>query len=158
MITVKLSPQPRYCRFRPQKRGRGHPAQRADDLRAYRLYLPYKIRLAFLHLGGKRRPVFRRPAFENVGDENVLPFKAHRHDHARKQLPGPAHEWLAFLVLIRAGGFADKHEPCAGSAHAEYGLCPCLAKRAKPAFTDIRRDLFKAFLLCLLFGGNRRFH
>ena len=76
-----------------------------------------------------RRAVFGRPAFQNVGDIDLVASQAHSlGDHVGQELAGPADERLALTIFVGARGLADEHQPRLGGPGAEDGLGPCLGQ------------------------------
>ena len=70
---------------------------------------------------GSRLP--RRPAFQDVDDEDVRPRQPDLAEQLVEQLPGLADERHALLVLVGPGRLADEHQVGVGVAGAEdHGL------------------------------------
>jgi len=64
------------------------------------------------------------PAFEDVGDIDLVTSEAHRFDDACQQLAGGSDEWLALAVFIHAGRFANKHERGMNVSHSKHDVFP----------------------------------
>ena len=56
----------------------------------------------------QRRPVIRRAALDDVGNEYLLALQAHGHNHLIEQVAGAADERPALLVFVLTGALAYK--------------------------------------------------
>jgi hypothetical protein len=88
-----------------------------------------------------RRAIFRRAAFDDVADVNVLALQAHRFNHLRQKFSSAANEGKALHVFIVAGAFADENELGFGIAVAEDDFIPRGMKFAACAFTKVGTNL-----------------
>ena len=79
--------------------------------------------MQLIHFLEGGRAVFGRPAFEDVGDEDLVAAQAHAlGDHVRQELAGAADERLALPVFVGARSLTDEHQSGLGRAGAENGL------------------------------------
>ena len=70
--------------------------------------LTAKIADAGVLLHAERVAVFRRAALDDVGDIHIVALEADDLEHVIEQMTGPADEWHALRILVRAGAFADE--------------------------------------------------
>ena len=90
--------------------------------------------------------IFRRPAFDDIGDIDVLALEPHAFgDDIGEQLAGPADERLALQIFVTPRPFADEHQawPCGLPTPKTRWVRPD-AKLAAPAVADGRAQLFEA--------------
>ena len=80
------------------------------------------------------------PAFENIGDVDLLSGELHSCKHFRQEISCPADKRFPLLILICAGSFADKHEAGFGVANTEDNLGPCFGK----VWTDLAGESLRA--------------
>src|SRR5688572_16798079 len=143
---------------RLQQRLRREFTERHDHTRLDDVDLPEQIRLALLDFVGFRIAVPGRPAFDHVGDVDLLASQADRLDDLRQQLPGAADERLAALVFFFAGRFAHEHQPRLRIANAENDLRA--AHRAQLAtttvWTDVRLDQVQRVVVHPVKAGHHR--
>src|SRR3984893_1434648 len=121
-----------------QKARQRVPAEHQDDFGLDEPELLLEIRRASLGFGGLRIPVSRRPAFEDVRDEDVATREADAAKQLLEQLAGGADEGLALQVLVLAGRLADDHDPRGGRANSWHRPGPRMTQRATPAIVDRR--------------------
>src|SRR3954454_9220707 len=119
--------------FRVEQQLRGEVPERDHHARLQEAELPLEVRTAGFDLVGLRVAVARRPALDDVGDVHIVARQPNALDEAREELPGPADERDALLVLFGTGTLADEHEVGVGIAHAEHHLGPRLRERAARA-------------------------
>ena len=125
-----------------QQRIRGDLAQRHDQLGLYQVNLAFEIRKTLRDLICCRRAIFRRAAFDNVGDINILAaFQFDRHQHAVQQLARLPHEWFTLRILIRPGPFADEEPVGLLVAHAKHRLRASGAQLAGGAVVHLLFEL-----------------
>ena len=109
-VAMHAIAQARYRGIDAEQRARRALAERDDQRRCDELDLPVEIRPArrrFVRFG---RAVPGRPAFQHVGDEDVVAArKPECREHVVEQLPGGADERLALRIFVGAGRFADEH-------------------------------------------------
>jgi hypothetical protein len=67
--------------------------------------------------------ILRRPALEQICNENGIPRQSDRSQHFIKQLAGAADEWFTAPVFFGAGRLANDHPVCRFAAYTEYSLC-----------------------------------
>src|SRR5205807_6629006 len=125
---------------RVQQQLGGEVAEGDDDLGVDQLKLgvePRPARFDLLRLG---IAVAGRSAADGVADVEALPGEPHLlHHQLVEELAGPAHEWLAFEVLLLARGLADEHQIGVGVADTEDHLGAAFRQRA--AHTSARLSL-----------------
>jgi hypothetical protein len=108
-------------------------AERADHLRLDQLDLAVEVGLAGVDLVWLRVAVARRPAEQDVRDEDVRAPEADLLQELVQQLPGTADEREALKVLVHAGGLTDEHQVGVGVPGAEHHRRPALMERAAHA-------------------------
>ena len=88
------------------------------------------------------------PAFENIGDVDLLSGELHGCKHFRQEISCPADKRFPLLILICAGSFADKHEAGFGVTNTEDNLGPCFGKVGTDlAGESLRAESGEAFCL-----------
>jgi hypothetical protein len=81
--------------------------------------------------------VVRRPALQDVGDEDILAAEPDRPEHRVQQLACAADEGLSEAILVRTGRLADDHQIGIAPTDAEYGLRSRPMQLAERAGTDL---------------------
>src|SRR5688572_8107835 len=132
--------QPRDRIHRLQQRLRRELAERHDHARLDDVDLAEQVRLALLDFVGFGIAVAGRPAFDDVGDVDLIAREADGLDDLRQQLSGAADERLTALVFFLAGRLADEHQPRFGVADAKDDLRS--AERAQLATTTVLTEIF----------------
>jgi hypothetical protein len=99
------------------------------------------------------RPVFRRPALEDVTDIDVVPSSVDCHQDLIEKLTGSADERLPLQVLIPAGRLTDKYQIGIWITDAEDELCPCGAEGTLHAFANLRTEIVECAGRFCLDGG-----
>ena len=136
-------------------------AEADDDFRPDERNLFPQVGDARLLLLRQRVAVFRRPAFDDVGDINILPAgQAHRGEHFIQQLAAAADERLALQILVFAGAFPHKQHLRLRVAHPKHHVMPRSGertRRAAPAFFLERRPFCRIHPVILLFPPQRGF-
>ena len=131
--------------------------ERHDDGRLDQLDLAPQPRLAALDLLRMRIAVLRRPALQDVGDEDVVALKADPLEQRRQQLAGGSDERDSLLVLLLAGGLADEEDAGVGVSGSEDDLRPGLRK-LRAALADARLEEELLQLLAALGWRARSWH
>ena len=119
-------------------------AKANNDLRMDDVELAKKERRAGFDFVGLGRAIFRRTAFDNVADVDILAAETHGFDHLREQFSGAADERQALDIFIVARAFADENEFRRGAARAEYDVGALLAELAAFAVADVGANAFES--------------
>ena len=120
-----------------QKRLRGAGPEATDHFRANRVELAKQIGRAggdFVVLG---QAIFRRPAFHDVADVDVLAAQTHRLDHLREQFSGAADERFALNIFVVPRAFTDEHELGLRIPDAEDDVRARFVQLAARAIADV---------------------
>src|SRR5262249_41362646 len=90
----------------------GHAAEQRDQRRIDCLdLLDEVIGHAGFYFAHSGRAVVRGPAFDDVGDEEVVAVDARAFEHLIEEAAGGADEWAPALIFFAARGLADQHDP-----------------------------------------------
>jgi hypothetical protein len=109
-------------------------AKQHDNLRPDQGNLAFEIRPAGGHLGRFRRAIAGRPAFDRIGDIDLLATnQIDGGQHVVEQLAGLADEGFALHILIRARPLADEQPVGLKVANPEHRLLALLAQGAGAA-------------------------
>ena len=143
---VPLAAELSHGRVHGKQGLRGHGAECDDDFWFDGGNLPHeewRTGFAFFALGST---VSGRTALDDVRDVDLLAAQAHGFDHVGEELPGASDERFALLVLVGAGGFADKHQVGLRIADAEDDLlASLLVKHAASAVAEVVANDVKGF-------------
>ena len=63
-------------------------------------------------------------AFQDICNVHFLARKIYRKQHFVQQLPRSSDEWLALLIFICAGSFADEHQWRIDIANSKHNIFP----------------------------------
>ena len=94
----------------PQKSARGDRAQGTDNSRLHNIKLSKEIGKARGCFVRQRATIRRRPALEDVADEDIVAVKADGVEYSGKESACAADEGQSLLVFFRAGSLADEDE------------------------------------------------
>ena len=133
---VRLSPQPSYRRVGLEQLLGRNTAYGKDQLRPDQRDLPIEVWPACGSLIRRRVPVVRRPAFQDIGNENVLPGKPQGQQHLVQKLACPPDERLAAAIFLGARRFANDHQFRFAIAHPEDGLRAAFMQGTTRAMPD----------------------
>jgi hypothetical protein len=97
------------------------------------LYLSLEMTPAGLCFCNGGVTIVRRPALQNVRDENAVAIQAHGAQHFVQQLAGAADERLPASVFFGAWRLAYDHPVRFRISHAEHGLRSTRVQRATRA-------------------------
>ncbi len=114
---------------------------RQHDLGFQQGDLLFQVGQAFRGFARRRIAIAGRPAFEDIGDVNLLARQTDRTQHGIQELTGPAHKGLTLAILIGARRFADNEPFRPLVAHAEHSLSARAAQRAAGASGHPRSKL-----------------
>jgi hypothetical protein len=103
--------------------------ERADHPGLDQLDLAVQEWPAGVDLVGLGIAVAGRARLQHVGDEDVVAGEADLLQELVQELPGPAHERQALLVLVHAGRLTDEHQVGVRVARSEHHLRPGLEER-----------------------------
>src|SRR6056297_1088813 len=84
-----------------------------------------------------------RTAFKNIAYKNILSLETHRVNDLFEQLARPADKRSALFVLVCAGSFTNKNNPCSGITFAWYRTISCFAELTAAAFSDFLLYFFE---------------
>ena len=88
----------------------GEVAESCDHPRLDQVDLALEIGPTGIDLLRLRVPVPRRPALQDIRDEDVLPLQPDPLQQLREEAAGPADEREALAILLGAGGLAHEHQ------------------------------------------------
>ena len=103
------------------------------------LLQPWKTGILLIR---QRIPVFRRTAFDDIGDLDVFSAEIEHGQHVVEQISGPADERDSLQVLLFAGPFSHKHQLCVLVADAENKIGPGRTEGAFHAILAVMAKLF----------------
>src|SRR2546425_1754355 len=113
------------------------PAEHQDDFGPDQPKLLLEIRGAGLCFGGLWIPVSRRPAFEDVRDEDVAAREPDAAQELVEQFARRADKGLALQVLVLAGRLPDDHDPRVLRANARDGVGSTEAEGTTPTIVNV---------------------
>jgi poly(A) polymerase len=96
---------------------------------------------AGLNLDGFRISIFRRPAFQDVRDVDILASQPDRGEEFAQQLPGLTDEGPALPILVETRRLSDKQDSGVGVPFAEDELGPGTREAALLAVFDLFVEL-----------------
>ena len=151
VVFVPLAAKGLHRLFGFQKLLGSDSAKAADDARGDDLNLLFEIADALGDLAGDRIAVVRGAALEDVANVDVVAGQAHTlGDDVVEEFSGSSDEGEALLVLVVAGGFADKDQMGSEIAAAKNGVGAGLVKGALGAGFDFGFEGFKSFDLLVV--------
>lgn len=89
------------------------PAKRDDDAGIQKLDLCIEERRTRRDLFRRGFTIFRRPAFHDIRDEDVVAAHGHGGQQLLEKLAGPSDERPSLLVLVEPGALSDEQD-CRG--------------------------------------------
>src|SRR5271157_1145026 len=93
--------------------------------------------MACIDFIGHGCPVLWRPAFDDVGDVDVLSVYAAFFQQPVEDLSRRAHEWLSFLILVLPRGLSDQHDLSVQRPGPDHNMRSCKCEVAPLAIDDI---------------------
>src|SRR5258708_786320 len=112
-------------------------AQQQDHGRTDELDLAVQVRRARGHLLGQGVAVAGGPAFDDVGDVDLVAVDADVAEQLVQQLPRRAHEQLNLEVLVLPGRLTNDHDPGVSAPNSRHRLGPGQMQRAEGALSDL---------------------
>lgn len=116
------------------------PAERDDDARIQKLDLCIEERRAGRDLFRSGFSVFRRPAFHDIRDEDVVAAHGHGGQQLFEELAGPADERPSLLVLVEPGALSDEQNCRGGRPFTRYRIGASPGQDAARAAVDVGGD------------------
>jgi hypothetical protein len=127
-------------------------AQRHDERRVEDLQLTFEVGAAGRHLIRLGVAIPGWPAFDDVGDEDLLALPAHEAEELFEEIAGGAHERPPLAILVLAGSLPDEDDLRVRVTFARDRKRALLGKPTASAGADLAGDGFES---CpALFGGH----
>ena len=112
----------------------GSRPQERDELGMGQLDLFFKKREASIHLGPGRRPIFGRPALDDVGGKDaLLRIDPGLKEHGVQKLSRPSDKSAPDPVLLGARSFSEEKQLGRQAPAIDDQMSPAIAEAAKPA-------------------------
>src|SRR5262245_9470243 len=99
--------------------------------------------LDFIDLGAA---IFRRPAFDDVGDEKVSAVDLSSGQNMIEKAPGGPDKWAAAFILFAPRRLPDNHDFRREFAFSGYSICPGPIQWTFPASANLLRHCIELFL------------